>query len=127
MSVKKILVIDDEGDFCRAIKKALELKTEFQVLTATLGGEGILLAKTQKPDIILLDVVMPGMFGTQVAETLADDPVTSSIPIIYLTAIVKKNEIEKSNGLIGGRAFMAKPVMIDELIEKINAILQITT
>ena len=65
--------------------------------------------------------MMPGMAGTQVAEELLEDPETSSIPIIFVTAIVKRSEIEKNDGLVGGRTFMAKPVIIDELIKKINA------
>ncbi|MGV8057720.1 MAG: two-component system response regulator [Smithellaceae bacterium] len=122
MSAKKILIIDDEDGFCRALKKALELKTNFQVLTTTQGEEGVRLAKTQKPDVILLDIMMPGMFGTAVAEKLSGNPVTSSIPIIFVTAIVKQEEVESSNYVVGGHSFMAKPVIIDEVIKKINEI-----
>ena len=125
MSGRKILIIDDEEKFCRAIKKALELKTDFQVLTATQGEEGVRLAKTQKPDVILLDIMMPGMFGTQVAENLLEDPVTSSIPIIFVTAIVNQQEIQGSNYIAGGHIFLAKPVSIAEVIKKINEVLEI--
>jgi DNA-binding response OmpR family regulator len=117
---KKILLIDDEADFCRALKKGLEMKGNFSVLTATGADEGILLAKIQKPDVILLDIMMPDKAGTAVAEELLADPATSSIPIIFVTAIVKENEIKKRDGLVGGHVFMAKPVIIDELIGKIN-------
>ena len=123
MSGRKILIIDDEEKFCRAIKKALELKTDFQVLTATEGVEGVRLAKIQKPDVILLDVMMPGMFGTDVAEKLSDDPSTSSIPIIFVTAIIKQEEIAVKNYIAGGHSFIAKPVIIDEVIKKINEVL----
>jgi len=123
MSGRKILIIDDEEKFCRAIKKALELKTDFQVLTATEGLEGVRLAKTQKPDVVLLDVMMPGMFGTDVAEKLSDDPATSSIPIIFVTAIIKQEEVEAKNYFAGGHSFIAKPVIIDDVIKKINEVL----
>ena len=122
--VKKVLLIDDEENFCRALKKGLEMRSNFYVLTATRGDEGIILAKAQKPDIILLDVMMPDKAGTEVAEELLEDQATSSIPIIFVTALVKEDEIEKSRGIVGGRAFMPKPVMIDELIEKINIMSQ---
>jgi len=122
MNVKKVLIIDDEEGFCRALKKVLEMKTNFHVLTATQGDEGIRLAKTQKPDILLLDVMMPGLAGPQVAEALSEDPDTSTIPIIFVTAIIKDEEIKKSDGMVGGRSFMAKPVIVDELIKKINAV-----
>jgi CheY-like chemotaxis protein len=123
MTGRKILIIDDEEKFCRAIKKALELKTDFQVLTATEGLEGVRLAKTQKPDVILLDVMMPGMFGTDVAEKLSDDPATGSIPIIFVTAIIKQEEVEAKNYIAGGHSFIAKPVIIDDVIKRINEVL----
>lgn len=122
MPVKKILIIDDEEHFCRALKKGLEMKSTFQVLTATRGKEGMRLVKTQKPDLILLDIMMPGMAGTEVAEELSNDPATASIPIIFVTAIIQQNEVRRSNGVAGGRNFIAKPVIMDELIKKINAI-----
>lgn len=122
MPVKKILIIDDEEHFCRALKRGLEMRSTFQVLTATRGKEGIRLAKTQKPDLILLDIAMPDMAGTDVAEELSDDPATASIPIIFVTAIIKQNEVRRSDGVAGGRTFIAKPIILDEVIKKINAI-----
>ena len=121
--MKKLLVIDDEEYFCRAVKKAIEMKRDLQVLTATRGDEGLRLARTQKPDLILLDIVMPGMMGTQVAEELLQDPDTASIPVIFVTAIVKKEEAEREMGFLGGRMFIAKPVVIDELLKKIDSVL----
>ena len=121
--MKKLLVIDDEEYFCRAVKKAIEMKRDLQVLTATRGDEGLRLARTQKPDLILLDIVMPGMMGTQVAEELSEDPATAFIPIIFVTAIVKKEEAEREMGFLGGRMFIAKPVVVDELLKKIDSLL----
>ena len=121
--MKKLLVIDDEEYFCRAVKKAIEMKRDLQVLTATRGDEGLRLARTQKPDLILLDIVMPGMMGTQVAEELSQDPATASIPVIFVTAIVKKEETEREMGFLGGRMFIAKPVVVDELLKKIDSLL----
>jgi len=120
MRSKKILVIDDEEDFCRSLKKALERKKTFRVLTATRGIEGIRLAKTVKPDVILLDIMMPDMSGTSVAEELRDNPVACDIPIIFVTAIVSKDEIKESGGVSGGHCFIAKPVILEDLIQKIN-------
>jgi CheY-like chemotaxis protein len=67
--------------------------------------------------------MMPDISGPEVAEQLADDPATSAIPIIFVTAIVKENEVRENNGLAGKRIFIAKPVKIDELIKKINDVL----
>ena len=121
--MKKLLVIDDEEYFCRAVKKAIEMKRDLQVLTATRGDEGLRLARTQKPDLILLDIVMPGMMGTQVAEELLQDPNTASIPVIFVTAIVKKEDTDRAMGFLGGRMFIAKPVVVDELLKKIDSAL----
>lgn len=121
-NLKKVLIIDDEIFFCRAIKKNLELKDEFQVLSATRGDEGICLAKDEQPDVILLDIMMPGMSGTEVTDMLLADPVTRSIPIIYITAILNEDDIQRGAGIVGGRALIAKPVKIDELVKKINAV-----
>jgi len=99
------------------------MKRDLQVLTATRGDEGLRLARTQKPDLILLDIVMPGMMGTQVAEELSQDPATASIPVIFVTAIVKKEETGRARGFLGGRMFIAKPVVVDELLKKIDSLL----
>ncbi|MFH0827526.1 MAG: response regulator, partial [Candidatus Omnitrophota bacterium] len=73
---KKILLIDDEEDFCFFVKKNLENTGEFEVITAPEGKIGIDLAREEKPDAILLDIVMPKMDGTDVAEILVNDPKT---------------------------------------------------
>jgi DNA-binding response OmpR family regulator len=122
MSVKKILIIDDEEYFCRALKKSLESRSPFQVLTAMRGQDGMCLAKTQKPDLILLDIMMPDMAGTEVAEKLSKDPSTSSIPIIFVTAIITQKEVKERGGISGGHNFIAKPVIVDDLIKRINDI-----
>ena len=123
MTKKKILVIDDEEENCHTLKQGLESIGGFLVWTATQGKEGISLAKAKKPDIILLDIIMPDLTGTQVAEALAEDASTQSIPIIFVTAIIRKNEIGKGGGRIGGQNFIAKPVVIKDLVQKIMAIL----
>jgi CheY-like chemotaxis protein len=104
------------------LKKSSRDEKHLPCADSDAGRWGIRLAKIHKPDVILLDIMMPGMAGTHVAEELSEDPATRSIPIIFVTAIVKEEDLEKSGGIIGGRSFIAKPVMIDELIKKINAI-----
>ncbi|HQL01231.1 MAG TPA: response regulator [Smithellaceae bacterium] len=121
--MKKLLIIDDEEFFCRAMKKSLEAKMDFEVLTATRGDEGMRLAKAENPDIILLDMMMPGMYGTEVARALSEDPATRSIPIIFITAMINEDDIKRGAGISSGKALIAKPVKLDELIEKIHAVL----
>mgnify|MGYP000895418576 CR=1 FL=1 len=122
-----ILVIDDEESFTFFIKLNLETETSrnFKVTTANSGKEGLKLARTIKPDLILLDIMMPEMSGQEVAEELLMDSRTKNIPIIFLTAVVQKEEVAREAGLIGGREFIAKPVGKEELIGRIAATLNL--
>ena len=84
--IKKILIIDDEEDFSKLVKKNLELTGEFEVSTAINGNQGLTLVKKTKPDLILLDIMMPGIDGFKVLETLKANMDTIDIPVIMLTA-----------------------------------------
>jgi CheY-like chemotaxis protein len=120
---KRILVIDDEEDICIYSKSILEKTKRFQVLFATKAAEGINLAKTAQPNLIILDVFMPDMDGGDVANYLSNDKSTAHIPILFLTALATKADVEESAGNIAGRQFLAKPVTASELINRIDSIL----
>jgi len=117
---KTILIIDDEEDFCFFIKLNLEQTGKFDVLTATSGAEGIQMTIKYQPDLILLDIIMPNMPGTQVAEELLNNKATKDIPIIFVTAIVTRGELGPRDDKIGGRYFIFKPVKLDELVSEIG-------
>lgn len=123
---KKILLVDDEEDFCFFLKNSIEAGKEFQVITATEGEKGIDLARREKPELILLDIIMPEMSGENVAEILSKDTQTKQIPIIFLTGIVTQEEMgfEKSTQAIGGRNFIAKTVGPEKIINCIKEILK---
>ena len=121
----RILIIDDEKDFCHFVKLNLESTNQFSVNIETSGKKGIYTARNDKPDLILLDVYMPDMDGTIVAESLLEDPSTKDIPIVFLTAVATKRDVSDSGGMIGGRHIIAKPVATDELISTIRAILHV--
>ena len=114
---KKILVVDDEKNILEILKVKLE-NVGYVVLTAENGRDAIAKAKTQKPDLITLDIIMPDIDGAEVAETLKHDPETKDIPIIFLTCLVTKGEEEKH--VKGGRYFMAKPYEADDLLRAIK-------
>ena len=121
---KKILLIDDEEDFCFFVRQNLEQAGEFEVITANSGEEGISLAGEQKPDLILLDIVMPKMIGDDVAAALINDPKTKNIPLVFLTAQVTQDEIGvESIKEIGGHLFISKPVDTERLVSSIRAML----
>jgi len=119
----KILIIDDEEDICNFSKSILEKTKKFEVLVSTSPTIGINLARANKPDLIVLDVFMPEMDGSRVAELLLEDEATKNIPIVFLTALVKDDDIKGKSGYIGGRSFIPKPVAPNELIARIEAIL----
>jgi CheY-like chemotaxis protein len=119
----KILIIDDEEDFAYFIKLNLESTERFEVFTSKTGEDGIKLAAEKKPDLIFLDILMPEMHGTEVADILLQNRATKSIPMIYLTAVATKKDVETKGGVIGGRQFIAKPVTAEELIEVIESVL----
>ncbi len=113
---RKILLIDDEKDFCFFVKNNLELTNEFTVTYATDPTKGIEIAKKEHTDLVLLDIHMPQMEGSDVAVVLKSDPKTRNIPIIFLTAVVTQEETGRE-GIreIGGQNFIAKPVDTETL------------
>lgn len=123
---KRILLIDDEEDFCFFVRLHLERTGKYQVQTAYNGIDGIKKANTEKPDLILLDIVMPDLTGDEVAMKLMEIPGTEDIPIVFLTALASQIKEEKSSPLqqIGGRYFIAKPVNRDGLVQAIDCMLE---
>jgi DNA-binding response OmpR family regulator len=120
----KVLIIDDEVDFCYFVKKNLMKDELFDVIIATNGQDGIELAKNEGPDIILLDLFMPDMPGEDVAAALKENTVTADIPILYVTALATNDDIvDSKENKIGNNYILPKPVRTKKLIETIMKIL----
>lgn len=123
---KKILLIDDEEDYCYFLSRNLEASQEFEVTVATNGRAGIALALEKQPDLILLDIVLPGLSGADVANQLTRDPQTRRIPIIFITAIVTHRELgDKALCQISGNSFISKTAETSEIILAINKMLHL--
>lgn len=116
MEKKKILIVDDEESFTRMVKFNLEKTGEYEVQVENNAFETLKTAKRFKPDLIFLDIIMPGVDGGKVAQELKDDSVFKNTPIVFLTAIVNEKEVVSKEGVIGGRVFLAKPVTLQKLI-----------
>ncbi|HTK09512.1 MAG TPA: response regulator transcription factor [Ktedonobacteraceae bacterium] len=118
----KVLVIDDEENIIEFIKLGLRYEG-FQVEAAPDGEQGVTLAQRINPDLIILDVMMPGIDGLEVCRRLRSNPTTSDIPILMLTA---KDEVrDRIAGLrIGADDYLTKPFNFDELLERMRAILR---
>jgi DNA-binding response OmpR family regulator len=119
VDAKKILVVDDDKVFLRMVEYDLT-KNGFEVITAPDGEMGILLAKTQKPDLILLDINMPDIEGGDVVTILEDNPETQDIPIIFVTALLTKQEEVRRQNMMGKHSFFSKPYKLDRLLEEID-------
>jgi DNA-binding response OmpR family regulator len=120
--MKKILVVDDEKDVLLMLEKRLTAEG-YSVITTTKGTNAIALAKSQHPDIIILDVVMPGMDGGEVAAKLREHPLTRSIPVIFLTALLTKTEEYQGSHTISSNIAFAKPFDTEELLAQIKELL----
>jgi len=120
MAIKKILVVDDSPTERHFLFELLT-KAGYKVITAESGEEGIEKAKNELPDLVLMDVVMPGLNGYQATRTLTRDDKTKQIPVIMCTS--KGQETDKIWGLRqGAQDYMAKPIKGEELLAKIAAL-----
>ncbi len=116
MSKMKILVVDDEASLTRMLRRNLEETGKYEVREENSGAHAYVAAQEFQPDLILLDVMMPDADGGAVAALIEEDESLKHIPIVFLTAIVQKEEAEDTGSDIGGRTFLAKPVKFDDLI-----------
>ncbi|MFT7586429.1 MAG: two-component system response regulator RpaA [Cellvibrionaceae bacterium] len=117
-----ILAIDDDELVSRTVQRALKLYG-YHVMVARSGAEGLQLARRHRPDLFVLDVVMPGADGYQVARQIRGDPVLQDIPILFLTAKIKDED--KIEGFrAGADDYMTKPFNMEELHLRVKAILR---
>ncbi|MBE9114474.1 response regulator [Lusitaniella coriacea LEGE 07157] len=119
--VKQILIIDDDEDIREVVQLALETLGDWTVAIACCGQDGLKIAKTQQPDAILLDVMMPDMDGVATFKRLQEQQETQHIPVILLTAKVQPNELQRFDGLgvMGAIAKPFKPVTLARQVAEI--------
>ena len=121
MAAKKILVVDDEMHILRIVKYKLE-SAGYQVLTALNGAEALQIARDERPSLIFLDIMMPGINGYEVCSELKNDPATRDIIIIMLTA--KGQESDKIKGLeVGVDEYITKPFSPQDLLDRTKDLL----
>ena len=118
MTKKKVLVVDDDKDCVQLVKDFLESRG-FEIVTAVEGETGLAKAKALKPDLIILDVMMPLMDGITVLQKLKENPVTQSIPVIMLTAKDRDEDVLKGYKH-GAEYYITKPFELNQLILGVN-------
>jgi PAS domain S-box-containing protein len=122
----KILAIDDNFDNLVTIKALLrEVYTDAKILTALSGSEGIKMALAEKPDVILLDIVMPDMDGYEVCRRLKSYNTLAEVPVVFVTALKGDKESRIKALEVGAEAFLAKPIDESELIAQVRSMLKI--
>jgi len=124
MAKKKVLIVDDEKDFTQMVKLNLEKTGKFEVEIENKSQNGLAVAKRVKPDVILLDILMPQIDGFKVLEQLKKDYSTISIPVIMLTAITTDEAKSKSTSLYD-EGYIEKPVTAEVLEREIESVLRI--
>jgi DNA-binding response OmpR family regulator len=119
---QRILVVDDEVDVTLILRTALESEG-FEVETAGNGPDALALALEDPPDLILLDIMMPGMSGFEVLRKLKAEDATSAVPVIMLTGVSERKKIQEA--LTGGTDYyIIKPFDFPDLLDKVRAALE---
>ena len=119
---KKILIVEDDPAVLRAISYMLE-KEGYNVLTATDGLTGLTKAKGENPDLLILDVMLPGIDGFEICHRLRVEPQTARLPILMLSA--KGQAADKAMGLqVGANEYLTKPVERLVLLDRVKALLE---
>jgi DNA-binding response OmpR family regulator len=120
---KKILIIDDEVDLTLLVKLNLQKTGLYEVRAENRAINGLAAAREFKPDLVLLDVMMPDLDGGDVLAQLKGDPKLKDVPVVFLTATVLKEEVAKKGGSIGGYPYIPKPFRVEVLLNQIASML----
>jgi len=120
MAIKTVMIVDDSPTEIHVLREILT-RNGYSVSTASSGEEAIVKSKAEKPDLIIMDVVMPGISGFEATRTITRDPETAGTPVIICTT--KGQETDKAWGLRqGAKDYIVKPVVEKTLLEKIRAL-----
>ena len=118
---KKVLIADDEPNIVISLEFLLS-REGFEVLVAVDGEEALAKARAERPDLVLLDVMMPKMNGFDVCQALRSDPELASMRVLMLTAKGRETEVSKGLGL-GADAYMTKPFSTKDLVSQVRVLL----
>jgi len=120
MTKHRILLVDDEPAFTRVIKRYLDSVGRYEVRIENDSTKAVAAVREFRPSLILLDVIMPEMDGGEIAAQLKTDARFKHVPIVFLTAIVSKEQVQRQGDVIGGHPFLAKPVDAEQVIRFID-------
>jgi len=110
MEKKKILIVDDEKDTANVLGQFIQKIGKYEVHIETIGSQAYATAKQLKPDLMLLDIMMPNVDGAEVANQMQSDTETKDIPIVFVSGAITKHEAREQGSTLGGYPVLAKPV-----------------
>jgi len=113
---KRILAVDDRASNTRLVKLYLEQTNDYTVREENNAKAAVSAAEEFQPHLILLDVMMPGMDGGELAACFQANPKLKAVPIVFLTSAVTKKEVDAGGGKVGGHPFLAKPFVLTEMV-----------
>jgi len=117
---KKVLLVDDEKSFTNLLKLNLEQTGNYEVRVVNWPEDALPNAQEFRPDIVLLDIIMPRLPGGNVAAQFEADPALKDVPIVFLTAAVQRRRLEEMDGIISGHPCLTKPATVDEIVTMIE-------
>ena len=117
---KKVLLVDDEKSFTTLLKLNLEQTGNYEVRVVNWSEDALPVAREFQPQIMLLDLIMPAMPGGNVAALFEAELGLKDLPIVFLTAAVRRSRLEEMDGIISGRPCLAKPASLEEIVAMIE-------
>ena len=120
MAKKRILLVDDEKSFTSLLKLNLEETGQYEVRVENWAEDAVKAALEFKPNLIFLDIIMPRLPGGNVAAQIKEDPALRDTPIVFLTAAVRKHQVEENDGIICDFPCLAKPASLESVVEMID-------
>ena len=121
---RRILIVDDEPDMTFLVRLNLQKTGRYEVREENASPGALPAAREFRPDLILLDVMMPELDGGDVLALLKEDHTLRQIPVVFLTATVLKDEVSSQGGTIGGYPFISKPFEVETLVARIDQLLE---
>lgn len=114
--MQSILIVDDKPEYTKLYRQFLESTGHYRVFVENRGSHVVDTVRQHRPDLIVMDILMPDMLGCDVAAELREDPALAKIKVIFVTAMLKPHEVDKANEPIGGQRIIAKPISRQELV-----------
>jgi len=121
---RSILVVDDDVDTSQMVKMMLEKTGLYAVSICNRGSEALKVIQTMRPELVLLDIMMPDADGTDIADQIQKDKSLALTRIVFMTSLVSQKEVNK-NSVIGGHSFISKPISGEVLLERVKGLFDV--